>query len=400
MQVLPQLFAGAAQEQEDAESSHHIVCDAPDLSSFIRSSDDLRAVSRKSIRMFYERQNEFIASVCRWRTEKLEAFHRASRGNGADELASDAGSAGAISSAMAGKDSSRRAMVVSFYVTILLLSTRIVATVFTPSLLLIAAVVDGIMDFLSGAILYATSRLMQKKKRNVHEYPVGVSRMETLAVLAFALVMCTASIEIVQEGITRLVGHTTPPVVNWITLALLLLDIVVKNILWGYCGFVFRVTGSWSVEALRDDHRNDVCVVSLVVVGIYIAQIIWWLDAVGAIVIALLIIRNWIQTSAESIKSLAGGTAPNDVLQMLTFIASHHDDRILLVDTVRAYRTGNYYWAEIDITVDPEMKLRDAHDIGESLQHAIEAVDGIERAFVHIDYESNHHPASEHKRVL
>ena len=38
------------------------------------------------------------------------------------------------------------------------------------------------------------------------------------------------------------------------------------------------------------------------------------------------------------------------------------------------------------------MTLRDAHDIGESLQEKIESLPEIERAFVHLDYETNHRP--------
>jgi hypothetical protein len=32
------------------------------------------------------------------------------------------------------------------------------------------------------------------------------------------------------------------------------------------------------------------------------------------------------------------------------------------------------------------MPLRDVHDLGEALQYSIEALPGIERAFVHCDY--------------
>lgn len=42
------------------------------------------------------------------------------------------------------------------------------------------------------------------------------------------------------------------------------------------------------------------------------------------------------------------------------------------------------------------MNLREAHDIGEALQLRLETVEGVERAFVHLDYETEHHPSSEH----
>ena len=44
-----------------------------------------------------------------------------------------------------------------------------------------------------------------------------------------------------------------------------------------------------------------------------------------------------------------------------------------------------------------EMPLREAHDIGESLQIKLELLDEVERAFVHLDWEFEHKP--EHKIV-
>ena len=44
-----------------------------------------------------------------------------------------------------------------------------------------------------------------------------------------------------------------------------------------------------------------------------------------------------------------------------------------------------------------DMSLREAHDIGEPLQRKLESMELVERAFVHIDYESEHAPETEHK---
>ena len=46
-----------------------------------------------------------------------------------------------------------------------------------------------------------------------------------------------------------------------------------------------------------------------------------------------------------------------------------------------------------------EMSLLEAHDIGETLQTRLERLSEVERAFVHLDHEAEHHPHSEHKVV-
>ena len=45
------------------------------------------------------------------------------------------------------------------------------------------------------------------------------------------------------------------------------------------------------------------------------------------------------------------------------------------------------------------MDLKQAHDIGESLQQKIEKFPDVERAFVHVDYNFEHIPSDEHKII-
>jgi divalent metal cation (Fe/Co/Zn/Cd) transporter len=53
----------------------------------------------------------------------------------------------------------------------------------------------------------------------------------------------------------------------------------------------------------------------------------------------------------------------------------------------------------VDIGLPGSMPLAEAHDIGAELQKQLETIDDIERAFVHLDFEFEHMPASEHKIV-
>lgn len=99
------------------------------------------------------------------------------------------------------------------------------------------------------------------------------------------------------------------------------------------------------------------------------------------------------------IKVLTGYTANPDFLSKITWICVNHHREIQYVDTVRAFHFGNNFLVEVDIVLPEEMTLKDAHDIGEPLQQKIESLREVERAFVHIDYEFEHHPGDEHKVV-
>ena len=86
-------------------------------------------------------------------------------------------------------------------------------------------------------------------------------------------------------------------------------------------------------------------------------------------------------------------------LSKLTWICLNHDKNIKQIDTVRAFYFGNNFLVEVDIVLPEDMSLKQAHDIGESLQQKLERLPEVERAFVHLDYEFTHDPLSEHKMV-
>ena len=54
-------------------------------------------------------------------------------------------------------------------------------------------------------------------------------------------------------------------------------------------------------------------------------------------------------------------------------------------------------YLQVHIVLAEDMSLKEAHDIGEPLQRKLESMELVERAFVHIDYESEHAPETEHK---
>ena len=77
-----------------------------------------------------------------------------------------------------------------------------------------------------------------------------------------------------------------------------------------------------------------------------------------------------------------------------------HSPQILQIDTVRAYHSGPRLIVEVDIVMDPEDTLRGTHDIAEELQIKLESLPDVERAYVHVDYETDHRPEHFLKKEL
>jgi len=62
------------------------------------------------------------------------------------------------------------------------------------------------------------------------------------------------------------------------------------------------------------------------------------------------------------------------------------------IQSLHAYYAGDKLNVEVDVVLDEGMRLRDSHDLGESLQYVLESVPSVERAWVHLDYRRDNLP--------
>lgn len=83
------------------------------------------------------------------------------------------------------------------------------------------------------------------------------------------------------------------------------------------------------------DHRNDIAVNSFgPIMAIVGEKVVLYLDPIGAICIALLILFSWVSNAFEQVWLLVGKSAPRDFISKLIYMSMTHDEQILKVDTV------------------------------------------------------------------
>ncbi|KAI9256824.1 cation efflux family-domain-containing protein [Helicostylum pulchrum] len=255
---------------------------------------------------------------------------------------------------------------------------------------LVAAVTSGcfygLVKFCCIVMGFQTSIEIERNK--------GKSRMETVGIIVFSCLMSCVALFLIVEASQKL-GESnqhspdlTPLAIGFVSAAL-----AVKLVLYIYCKTLSQFS---SARVLAQDHRNDLFVNALgLTTGIVGSKIAGWVDPVGSIVIALIILQSWTSTLFEHIPLVVGRSADPSFLNLITYIALTHPG-VVQVDTCKAYHAGNSLFVEVDIVLPPNMELRTSHDIGEALQQKLESLPDVERAFVHVDYETLHKP--EHQK--
>ncbi|CAJ0564074.1 unnamed protein product, partial [Mesorhabditis spiculigera] len=265
---------------------------------------------------------------------------------------------------------------------------------------ILSSLADSVVDITTGLVIFGTSRMI--RKRDPYLYPRGRTRLEPLALIVISTVMGIASVMLIYESVKRVITNDVKLDVDAVSAGIMVATICVKFTLMCVC----RQYDDPSINVLAMDHRNDCLSNSVALVCAALASYfgpsepLWWnVDPLGAIIVSIYIAYTWFSTGKEHTSMLSGKTADPDFINRIIKVALDHDNRVNGIDTVYVYHWGTKFLVEVHIILDPEMLLRDAHDISESLQVNIESLPEVERAFVHTDYESDHQPGDEHKVV-
>ncbi|ORX69425.1 cation efflux protein [Linderina pennispora] len=284
---------------------------------------------------------------------------------------------------------------VSVFVNVLVVLAQLYAAISSKSLSLFAAMSEAMMDLLSSIILLLASIAARRRDR-FSLYPSGRYKLETIGVIVFAVLMGTFSVALLAESIQALLSSRNEP--NQLSLydgICVLAALVAKIGLFFYC---YTLREYNSAHVLMTDHRNDVFVNSFGLTMAIIGKHLWpWMDPVGSLIIALMILSSWVEEAWDQVKLIVGISADPHLLQILTYTAITHDPRIDKVDRVVAYHSGSKLFVEVDIVMPPSTPLIVLHDVAESLQEKYENMPDIGRCHVHVDYEVTHR--SEHRNA-
>jgi cation diffusion facilitator family transporter len=287
----------------------------------------------------------------------------------------------------------------SFVANVILAGLQLYGAIASGSLSLITTMADAIFDPLSNVTLIVANRAVHRV--DSRKFPSGKARIETAGNITFCFIMSAVGAIIVVLS-ARELGDGNAAETNAFHLPSIIavaIAFVTKFSLWIYC-WALKDTYS-QVNILWQDHRNDLFINGFgLLTSVGGSKLKWWIDPMGAIILSVLIDVVWLRTATKEFLLLIGVAADPDLQQLITYIAVTHSPEISQIDTVRVYHSGPRLIAEVDVVMDRGCSLEMSHDVAEELQVKLEGLPDVERAYVHVDYETSHKPEHFLKKVL
>ncbi|PHH60865.1 hypothetical protein CDD81_1070 [Ophiocordyceps australis] len=373
------------------------------LEKFRKSDAELKAMRSKGLRAFYTAQNERIndwievdAVVMALADHVLESMDPdpdhdgdLERGGALQRVA------GNIGELLPDGEKQRRrraakmaawAININVVANVLLLVGKGFAALTTGSLSLLASLVDSALDLLCTLIVWTTNRLVLWRLNGLRKrFPVGRRRLEPLGILVFSVIMIISFLQILKESVERLMrGSGEAEALGAAAVASLVATIALKGVI----GLICRRVKTTQVQALVQDCKTDVIFNSLSLLFPLAGHAFdaWWLDPLGAALLSLFIVYDWGRTSLDNVVRLSGEAACDGTFRKLVYLAYRFGPAVDGFKSITAYHAGDGVWAEFDVLLHGDTRLRSSHDVAETLQYCAEGLSEVDRAFVTTDY--------------
>ncbi len=252
---------------------------------------------------------------------------------------------------------------------------KIIAGVVGRSSAMIADGVHSASDLITDIAVIVVIGVSRKKADSSHSY--GHGKIETFVTFLIALLLAAVGIGILIDGVKRAISFFDGGVLlqpTWIALAMAVISILVKEWLFRYTRSAARKISSSAMEANAWHHRSDAFSSIATLAGIAGAMFLgpgWrFLDPLAAVFVSILIVVMAYKMARTSVRELLEASLPKEESdKIINIIEStpgvkdfHH---------FRSRSNGNTKIIDFHVKLDPDISLKEAHDIATKIENRI-----------------------------
>lgn len=263
--------------------------------------------------------------------------------------------------------------------------SKIVIGIISGSLSVIGDGIDSATDVITSIVILYTSRIMNRPPNA--KYAFGYEKADTIATKILSFVIFFAGIEMFISTTKSLILFEERSMPSIVAIYVTLFSIVGKLLLSAYQQHQGKKTGSSMLIANARNMKMDVFMSLSVLLGLFFTFVLEapWLDSVTGLLISIYIILSSIRIFIDTNVVLMDGVKDTSIYQQII----HAVERVPGVTNphrIRSRQLGNLYVIGLDIEVDGNISLYEAHDISQAVEESIkENIDNIYDIIVHIE---------------
>ncbi len=270
---------------------------------------------------------------------------------------------------------------VSIFGNVLLFVIKYWAGITSQSVAIITDAWHTLSDSLSSIILLVGVKISSKPADKVH--PFGHGRAELIAAVIIGVLLAMIAVNFIIEAINKLMDHNTV-VYGILAVVVTVISIVAKELMAQYAFWAARKTGSKVLKADGWHHRSDAISSVIILIGIFLGQFFWWLDAFMGIIVAFMLIYATYEIMQEAVSALLGEAPSPELINKVKEIATHNCKRQIEPHQIRIHDYENHAEITFHIVLSGDLLLKEANAIASKIKKEIKQELDME-ATIHID---------------
>ena len=274
---------------------------------------------------------------------------------------------------------------VSIVANVLLTVFKLIAGLVAHSGAMVSDAVHSASDVFSTFVVIIGIKISAKDSDK--EHPYGHERMECVAAIILATILCITGLGIGRVAIMDIVSGSENIVLPG-TLALVaaVVSIVVKEAMYWYTRFYAKKIDSSALMADAWHHRSDALSSVGALIGIVFARFGFpIMDSIASLVIFIFIAKAAYDIFMDAIDKMVDHSCDEETKEAIRQCVLENDE-VKGIDLLNTRLFGNKIYVDIEICVDGEYKLNDAHKIAEDVHDNIEGrFPKIKHIMVHVN---------------
>ncbi|BAP60812.1 putative cation efflux protein [Methanococcus maripaludis KA1] len=272
---------------------------------------------------------------------------------------------------------------ITIIVNIALSLLKILAGVFGKSSALIADGMHSFSDILSTVVVMLGLKLSEKPADESHPY--GHERIETAITKILAVILLVIALMIFYYGLTTIIGGNYQIPGN-ITIIAALISIFTKEWMYKYTKKGAEQIESSALLADAWHHRSDAFSSVGTLIGVVGAKLGYpILDPIASIVISLFIAKMAFEIYFKALNQLLDMAADSKTIEEIKKIILSVDG-VLEIDVLKTRIHSNKIYVDVEISVDKDLSLIEAHNISENVHSQIESkLKRVKHCMVHVN---------------
>lgn len=267
----------------------------------------------------------------------------------------------------------------------ILSASKIIVGLFAGSLAVLGDGIDSATDVIISIVMIFTARIMNRPPSK--KYVFGYEKAEGIATKILSLVIFYAGMQMLLSSVANIFSDATKEVPSAIAIYVTVFSIIGKLLLALYQYKQGKRIDSSLLTANAINMRNDVIISSGVLLGLIFTFIFKLpiLDSITGLIISLFIIKSSVGIFMDSNVELMDGVKDVNIYNKI-FEAVEKVPGAGNPHRVRSRMIGNLYNITLDIEVDPQMTLMQAHEIADAVEKSIEnSIDNVYDILVHVE---------------